>query len=43
MTSKADHRIWQDVYKPLVGGIRLYVKFTIGARHAAFLISFKKA
>jgi motility quorum-sensing regulator / GCU-specific mRNA interferase toxin len=43
MTSIADHRVWQDVYKPMVGGIRLYVKFTVDAQQAPFLISFKKA
>jgi len=43
MTSMADHRIWQDVYKPKVGGRALYVKFTLDARDALFLISFKEA
>jgi motility quorum-sensing regulator/GCU-specific mRNA interferase toxin len=43
MTSIADHRVWQDVYKPSVGGRRLYVKFTLDARQALFLISFKEA
>jgi motility quorum-sensing regulator / GCU-specific mRNA interferase toxin len=43
MTSVADHRVWQDVYKPRVGGRTLYVKFTVDARHAPFLISFKEA
>lgn len=43
MTSIADHRIWQDVYKPRVGGRRLYVKFTRDTRQALFLISFKEA
>jgi motility quorum-sensing regulator / GCU-specific mRNA interferase toxin len=43
MTSFADHRIWQDVYKPSVGGPALYVKFTLDAQKALFLISFKEA
>jgi motility quorum-sensing regulator / GCU-specific mRNA interferase toxin len=43
MTSMADHKIWQDVYKPNIGGRALYVKFTLDARQALFLISFKEA
>jgi motility quorum-sensing regulator/GCU-specific mRNA interferase toxin len=43
MTSTVDHRIWQDVYKPKVGGRMLYVKFTLDAQQALFLISFKEA
>ena len=43
MTSIADHRIWQDVYKPRVGDRTLYVKFTLDARQAWLLISFKEA
>ena len=43
MTSLADHRVWQDVYKPSVGGRTLYVKFTLDAQRALFLISFKEA
>jgi motility quorum-sensing regulator/GCU-specific mRNA interferase toxin len=43
MTSIADHRTWQDVYKPNVGGRTLYVKFTLDAQQALFLISFKEA
>jgi motility quorum-sensing regulator / GCU-specific mRNA interferase toxin len=43
MTSMADHRTWQDVYKPKVGERTLYVKFTLDARQALFLISFKEA
>ena len=43
MTSMADHKIWQDVYKPTVGGRTLYVKFTLDAQAALFLISFKEA
>jgi motility quorum-sensing regulator / GCU-specific mRNA interferase toxin len=43
MTSLADHRVWQDVYKPSVRGRTLYVKFTLDARRTLFLISFKEA
>src|ERR1700722_19137770 len=43
MTSIADHRVWQDVYKPVVAGQTLYVKFTLDAQQAMFLISFKEA
>jgi len=43
MTSIADHKVWQDVYKPIVSGRVLYVKFTLDARGALFLISFKEA
>jgi motility quorum-sensing regulator/GCU-specific mRNA interferase toxin len=41
--STADHRVWQDVYKPMVGGQTLYVKFTLDAQQALLLISFKEA
>jgi motility quorum-sensing regulator / GCU-specific mRNA interferase toxin len=43
MTSNADHRVWQDVYKPAVGPTKLYVKFTLDAQGALLLISFKEA
>jgi motility quorum-sensing regulator/GCU-specific mRNA interferase toxin len=43
MTSIADHRIWQDVYKPSVDGRELYVKFTLDAGQEFLLISFKEA
>ncbi len=43
MTSMADHRVWQDVYRPNVSGRTLYVKFTLDAQQALFLISFKEA
>jgi motility quorum-sensing regulator/GCU-specific mRNA interferase toxin len=43
MTSMADHRIWQDVYKPSVDGRELYVKFTLDAGQELLLISFKEA
>ena len=43
MTSMADHRVWRDVYKPSVDGRTIYVKFTLDARQAPLLISFKEA
>jgi motility quorum-sensing regulator/GCU-specific mRNA interferase toxin len=43
MTSMADRRVWQDVYKPGADGRTIYVKFTLDAQHALFLISFKEA
>ncbi len=43
MTSQANSRIWQDVYKPTAGGAGLYVKFTLDAMGSLFLISFKEA
>jgi motility quorum-sensing regulator / GCU-specific mRNA interferase toxin len=43
MTSMADHRVWQDVYKPKIGGRKVYVKFTVDAQQTPFLISFKEA
>ena len=43
MTSMSDHRVWQDVYKPSAAGRALYVKFTLDARQAPLLISFKEA
>ena len=38
MTSLADHRVWQDVYKPSVGGRTIYVKFTLDTQQAPLLI-----
>jgi motility quorum-sensing regulator/GCU-specific mRNA interferase toxin len=43
MTSHANHRVWQDVYRPKVSGTELYVKFTLDAMDALLLISFKEA
>jgi motility quorum-sensing regulator/GCU-specific mRNA interferase toxin len=43
MTSYANHQIWQDVYKPTLSGKELYVKFTLDAAGAFYLISFKEA
>jgi motility quorum-sensing regulator/GCU-specific mRNA interferase toxin len=42
MTSKGDHRIWQDVYYvPSSMGV-LYVKFTAGTVAEFLLLSFKE-
>ena len=43
MTSYANPKVWQDVYKPNIGKIELYVKFTLDSMNALFLISFKGA
>jgi len=43
MTSIADHKIWQDVYKPVHAGRTLYVKFTVDSTGEFLLISFKEA
>ena len=43
MTSYANAQVWQDVYRPTVGGKKLYVKFTLDAGNNLFLISFKEA
>lgn len=42
MTSLADSRVWQDVYRPVVDGRKLFVKFTVDAHKSLFLISFKE-
>jgi motility quorum-sensing regulator/GCU-specific mRNA interferase toxin len=36
MTSYVSNQIWQDVYGPMLGGTKLYVKFTIDAMGALF-------
>jgi motility quorum-sensing regulator/GCU-specific mRNA interferase toxin len=41
MPSEINPAIWQDVYKPVIGGRELYVKVTLDARGALLLISFK--
>jgi len=43
MTSYADRRNWQDVYKPVIKGRALYVKFTLDAQQEYLLLSFKEA
>ena len=43
MTSFVDHKVWQDVYKPVVDEAELYVKFTLDANQQLLLISFKEA
>ncbi|MFE0755581.1 type II toxin-antitoxin system MqsR family toxin [Inquilinus sp. NPDC058860] len=43
MTSLANHKIWQDVYRPTTTGTSLYVKFTTDSMGAYLLISFKEA
>jgi motility quorum-sensing regulator / GCU-specific mRNA interferase toxin len=41
MTSHVDGSTWQDVYKPVIEGRELYVKFTLDAQDELLLISFK--
>ena len=41
MPSTLNPAIWQDVYKPIVEGRELYVKFTVDAQGQLLLISFK--
>ncbi len=42
MPSEINPAIWQDVYKPVIGGRELYVKFTLDAQGQLLLISFKE-
>jgi motility quorum-sensing regulator/GCU-specific mRNA interferase toxin len=42
-TSNFNHKVWHDVYKPNVGGRKLYVKFTLDDRGKLLLTSFKEA
>jgi motility quorum-sensing regulator/GCU-specific mRNA interferase toxin len=42
MPSDRDPAIWQDVYKPVVAGRELYVKFTVDSQGQLLLISFKE-
>jgi hypothetical protein len=42
MPSERDPAIRQDVYKPVVAGRELYVKFTRDAQGELLLISFKE-
>ena len=42
MQSDLDAAIRQDVYKPIVDGRELYVKFTLDAQGQLLLISFKE-
>jgi len=41
MRSEVNPAVWQDVYKPGIGGRELYVKFTLDGRGELLLISFK--
>ena len=42
MPSDINPAIWQDVYKLIIDGRELYVKFTLDARGELLLISFKE-
>lgn len=41
MTTRIDHRVWQDVYRPVTGFGRLYVKLTV--IDEVLIVSFKEA
>ena len=43
MTSYANPRVWQDVYRPRIDKTELYVKFTLDSMNALYIISFKEA
>ena len=40
MTTHADHKVWQDVYRSEWQGIQLYIKFQLAKKY--FVISFKE-
>ena len=42
-TAHYDPRQWHDSYKALVGGVRIYVKFTVDDEGKFLLTSFKEA
>ncbi len=42
-TAHHDSRQWHDSYKPMVDGVRLYLKFTVDGNGAFLLTSFKEA
>lgn len=42
MPSDINSAIWQDVYKPMIEGRELYVKFTLDTQGELLLISFKE-
>jgi len=41
MTTRLDHRVWQDVYRPMTKFGRLYVKLTVVDE--VLIVSFKEA
>jgi motility quorum-sensing regulator/GCU-specific mRNA interferase toxin len=40
MTTHADHRIWQDVYRPMTAAGRVYLKLTV--IEDVLIVSFKE-
>ena len=42
MTTHADASIWQDVYRPTVHGVPLYVKLTVYMAENLLIVSFKR-
>jgi len=43
MTSDADYKVWQDVYRTTRGDRAIYIKFTVDSMKALYLISFEEA
>lgn len=41
MTTYADHRLWQDVYRPMTEMGRIYIKLTVA--EGLLVVSFKEA
>ncbi len=42
MTTYADSTIWQDVYRPIVHGVPIYVKLTVYTEVNLLVVSFKR-
>lgn len=42
MTTHANSTIWQDVYRPTVDGVQLYVKLTVYEAENLLVVSFKR-
>lgn len=42
MTTHDDPTIWQDVYRPTVDGVNLYVKLTVYSAENLLVVSFKR-
>lgn len=40
MTTRADHRIWQDVYRPMTSAGQIYLKLTV--IDDVLIVSFKE-
>ena len=42
MTSHANHKVWQDVYRPVTEYGQIYLKFTVEDGVLVLLVSFKE-